>query len=115
MPRFFFHLHDGHDHWDADGVELADLTACRRAAARLVGQFLRDHPERFWESNGCSLRVTDAEGDRLFSLSLLPIDAHSSGARLRLVPPFRLNGEGDGDGDGKGDEGETWANLDRTD
>ncbi len=32
MPRYFFHVHDGHEIRDEDGTELADLAEARAQA-----------------------------------------------------------------------------------
>ena len=44
MPRYFFHLNDGHTALDAEGTELADLNAARQEAVRFSGEVLREGP-----------------------------------------------------------------------
>ena len=42
MPRYFFHLKDGHEHLDRDGVELSGLDEVRTQAVIASGEALKD-------------------------------------------------------------------------
>ena len=78
MPRYFFHVHDGVDHLDGDGTELADLQAARNHAVRYFGDMLRDNPETAWSGEPWSMNVTTENGLVLFTLYFLGVDAPST-------------------------------------
>jgi hypothetical protein len=42
VPRYFFHIHDGRDSPDQEGVHLPDLHAVRPEAIRAASEMLRD-------------------------------------------------------------------------
>jgi hypothetical protein len=42
MPRYYFHVKDGHTSPDREGTELPDLNAARRSAVALSGEILKD-------------------------------------------------------------------------
>lgn len=62
MPRYFFHVQDGHDYPDLEGTELPDLAAARAEAVQFAGSLLADQPETFWASGEwiCGLRTRQA-------------------------------------------------------
>lgn len=62
MPRFFFHVHDGQEIADEDGVELAGLAEARAQAVVTAGEMLKDIDGQFWNGPEWRMRVTDAEG-----------------------------------------------------
>jgi hypothetical protein len=72
VPRFFFHLKDGHTSLDADGTELPDIVAARKAALRLSGEILRDGADdELWSGTPWWLWVTDqpnGEGQTFITL-----------------------------------------------
>ncbi|MCP3398641.1 MULTISPECIES: DUF6894 family protein [unclassified Bradyrhizobium] len=41
MPRYFFHIHDGHSVLDDVGLDLPDIFAARTAAVELSGEILK--------------------------------------------------------------------------
>jgi hypothetical protein len=41
MPRYFFHIHDGHSVLDDVGLDLPDIVAARTTAIELSGEILR--------------------------------------------------------------------------
>ena len=67
MPRYFFHVHDGKDYTDREGVELPDAKSAREEAIRAAGGMLRDMSSRFateeWRMN-----VTDRDGRPVLTL-----------------------------------------------
>ena len=75
MPRYFFHIFDGVDIRDYDGVELPDLTFARREALRYAGSLLDQASKRSSLGREWRMDVTDAKGLILFSLSFLVTDA----------------------------------------
>jgi hypothetical protein len=68
MPRFHFHTEDGCVYPDEEGIELATVTEARRQAARMLGEMLKEQPDKFWEDGGLKLTVTDHRGLVLFVL-----------------------------------------------
>ena len=69
MPRYYYHVHDGRDHADSYGTELADLGAARREAARFAGALLAEESEDLWNAEHCTVRVTDDKQLTLFQLT----------------------------------------------
>jgi hypothetical protein len=70
MPTFYFHTEDGEQVTDTEGSELADIAAAEDAAVQILAESLRGNSKLFWESEGFSVTVTDAEGLTLFSLQV---------------------------------------------
>lgn len=68
MPRFFFHVIDGHSDMDRDGTELASIYVAQTEAIRLTGEILRDMGGRFWDGTEWRLEVADERGQVLFVL-----------------------------------------------
>jgi len=75
MARYFFHLRNGDTYADPEGVEFADLQACRVEAARMLSGVLRDRASEFWEKQSLKLMVTDEKGLILFVLNLSAVEA----------------------------------------
>ena len=50
MPRYFFHVHDGKDIPDHDGVELSGPEEARSQAVSATGEALKDLGGEFWAS-----------------------------------------------------------------
>ena len=73
MPKYYFHLKDGHTELDEDGTELADLKAARREAVKFSGEVLREGPgDSLWMGEPWRLWVTDqpnGAGTTLFTLN----------------------------------------------
>ena len=70
MPRYFFHVHDGHYLRDTSGVELADTAMAQTEAARLIGALWFDHPVKRPEDEAVSVEVTNTSGLILFTMTL---------------------------------------------
>lgn len=62
MPRYFFHVHDGRDIPDEEGIELASPDEARNQAVIASGEMLKDLDGEFWESNEWVLTVKDLQG-----------------------------------------------------
>ncbi len=62
MPRYFFHVRDGHDMLDKEGRELPDLQAARAAAAEVTGGLLMDHPETYGAGTKWHVELADETG-----------------------------------------------------
>jgi hypothetical protein len=75
MPRYYFHVDDGHSTLDDEGTEFPGLKAARIAAVRLAGAILGERAEAFWDEEQWSLRVTDDAGLTLFSLEVVATQA----------------------------------------
>jgi hypothetical protein len=60
MPRYYFHLQDGHTLLDSDGLELIDLAAAQKEAVRASADVLKGGPgATLWEGTPWRLWVTD--------------------------------------------------------
>jgi hypothetical protein len=60
MPRYHFHVQDGRDHPDTDGMELPDIIAARGEA--IAGEMLRDLNGRLPVGSPWRMDVTDDAG-----------------------------------------------------
>jgi hypothetical protein len=70
MPRYFFHLEDGHSAPDEEGAELRDIEEARAVAVRFAGDYLKDQGAGFWAGEDWRLIVTDADGLHLFAITV---------------------------------------------
>jgi hypothetical protein len=77
MPRYHFHLADGVDYRDEDGVELTDLNAARRMALCYLSDVLRDAAIKPEMPHDWHLEVTSEAGLVLFSVATNVADAPS--------------------------------------
>ena len=62
MPRYFFHVQDGHDMPDDEGTVLADADAARVVAVVTAGELIRDHAQAFWTHGDWQMHVVDEQG-----------------------------------------------------
>lgn len=70
MPIFYFHTEDGVRVADNVGSDLADIAAAEDAAVQILAECLRGNSQMFWDTEGFTVTVTDADGLTLFSLQL---------------------------------------------
>ena len=63
MPRYFFHVHDGKDIPDEEGVELSGPEEARNQAVTACGEALKDLDGDFWESAMWTMTVKDWQGN----------------------------------------------------
>ena len=63
MPRYFFHVRDGHSIRDEIGTEFPDIYTAQAEAIRMSGEILRDMGARFWDGTEWKLEVTNAAGE----------------------------------------------------
>jgi hypothetical protein len=70
MPRYFFHVFDGTDSPDRDGVEYADHGEARTQAVVACGEALKDLDGAFWEKGEWRMRVVDEKGAPVCALTL---------------------------------------------
>jgi len=64
MPRYFFHVIDGREIIDREGLELSGLKEVRAEAIRTAGAILRDEGDKFWNGTEWHMNVTDAATTR---------------------------------------------------
>jgi len=62
MPRYFFHVHDGTESIDRDGVELAGDDEAKTMAVCTAADLLHDIAGRFWSEPEWWTWVTDESG-----------------------------------------------------
>ncbi|MHB2207113.1 DUF6894 family protein [Methylobacterium sp. CM6257] len=75
MPRFHFHVHDGHSELDTEGAELSDRQAARLEAIRLVGDILKHDAHRIALGEDWRIEVTDHSGLVLFQMTFLVVES----------------------------------------
>ena len=75
MPRYFFHVHDGKNIKDVEGVVLPDCQSARVEAVRLSGAILKDEARTIASGGDWHIEVTDESGLILFQMTFLMIDA----------------------------------------
>ena len=68
MARYFFHVRDGTDFPDHDGIELTSDDEARTQAVIASGEALRDAGNRFWNSGEWEMLVTDITGATICTL-----------------------------------------------
>ncbi len=70
MPRYFFHIHDGEERPDRDGVELTGPDQAREQAVVACGEALKDLDGEFWDSREWRMLVVDEKGATVCVLTL---------------------------------------------
>ena len=83
MPRFYFHIRDGRDQFDMDGIELPDEATAQVEAIRLTGAVLRDETKHVIRAPSWTMDVTDETGRPVYR-----VDVNLSACRT----PVRLTG-----------------------
>jgi len=68
MPRYFFHVIDGREIIDREGLELSGLKEVRAEAIRTAGAILRDEGDKFWNGTEWHMNVTDAAGQSVLKI-----------------------------------------------
>ena len=68
MPRYFFHVRDGHSIRDENGTEFPDIYTAQAEAIRMSGEILREMGAKFWDGTEWTLEVADAAGEILLVL-----------------------------------------------
>ena len=76
MPRYFFHVDDGHILPDVEGVDLSGLEEATSLAIQTVGQILCDKGRRSWEGAEMRMEVFDASGQVVIRLRFSVEDAN---------------------------------------
>jgi len=75
VPHYFFHIHDGKDLIDREGLHLPDDGAARREAIRHAGRIIDDEAASIARGEDWHMEVADAGG-----LILLRLDFHVTDA-----------------------------------
>ncbi len=70
MPRYFFHVHDGRDIPDEEGIILAGDDDARAQAVIATSEAVRDLGPRFWQYPNWRMHVTDEQGVTICNLCL---------------------------------------------
>ena len=70
MPHYYFHLNDGHEDQDVDGLDLPNLEAARIMAVRFAGEILLERTERFTPGADWRVNVADLTGAILLTVDL---------------------------------------------
>ena len=85
MFHYHFHVYDGRERLDREGIELVDLQAAQREAMQFAGELLIHEGERLLENGGCLIVVKDDRDATQFRLDLTvtlePLPAASAAAR----------------------------------
>lgn len=68
MPRFFFSCEGAQTFTDQQGTELSDLRSAWIQAIENAGQVLKDHAACFVNDAEWRMKVTNEQGDVLFTL-----------------------------------------------
>ena len=71
MPRYFFHVHDGKDMRDEEGLDMPGDEEARTEAVRTAGEMLRDLADGFWDGESWTMEVVDMAGNRVCELKVL--------------------------------------------
>ena len=84
MPRYHFHIFDGRDQRDEDGIELPDFQTAQVEAIRFAGELLKDRAHHIALSEEWRMEVTDENNLILLRLDFaaVPSPAASHGSRL---------------------------------
>ena len=84
MPRYFFHTTNGRHTPDAEGLDLANVSAAQTAAIKLAGELLKDAPDLLRETTDLKVEVMDAKAVTLFTV--LVTVSHPAAAQNAAEP-----------------------------
>ncbi len=70
MPRYYFHVRDGIDSFDAEGTECATPADARAQALRTAGAILVESSASFWRHPHWQMSVVDDAGAPVLTLTL---------------------------------------------
>lgn len=85
MPHFYFHIFDGRDRLDQDGVDLPDVAAARLEAVRLSGLALSEDASRLVRRERWTLDVTDWHGRVVYHVAVHASDRRIPGEPITLL------------------------------
>ena len=89
MPRYFFHVRDGHDMPDDIGTELPNAQEARVQAVDLAGRLITEQARTFADGTQWHLEVTDERGMILFRLDFMATDAPSTSTSIAAMVSSR--------------------------
>jgi hypothetical protein len=69
VPRYFFHVIDGQDIRDTEGVELDGVGEARSQAIRAAGEMIKHDGHTVWNGSQWTMNVTDETGTPVFTLN----------------------------------------------
>ena len=75
MPLYHFNIAGQGSNRDTEGTELAGPVEARRQAVIFAGDYLSDNPDVVWNGREFQVEVTNAEGQTLFIVVVMAIDA----------------------------------------
>jgi len=75
MPRYFFHVRDGHSSPDDVGTELANWHEARIEAVRFAGEIIRDHAQQIALGQDWYVEITDEQQVVLFRIDFLTTES----------------------------------------
>ena len=78
MPRYHFDIEDPSAPPDLDGTELADDETARKEAVKLIGAYLKDHPDPLLVRGEIGVHVRRPDRRTVFLVSCMAVD--TSGA-----------------------------------
>ena len=71
MPKFFFDVHDGHQHHvDMTGTDLVDQHAARAEATRAIAEMAGDYIPGDGPQRDMAIHIRDASGSPLLEITL---------------------------------------------
>jgi hypothetical protein len=68
VPRYFFHVHDGEDLLDREGLELPGSAEAREQAITTAGEMIRQSGVVLSDGSVWIMRVVDENGREVFTL-----------------------------------------------
>jgi hypothetical protein len=68
VPRYFFHVHDGKNIPDPQGVDLPSVAEAREQAIVAAGEMIRSDGHTVWNGSEWRMEVTDDTGGHVFTL-----------------------------------------------
>jgi hypothetical protein len=78
VPRYFFHVADGHIFCDDVGTELPSLVEARREAIATFGDLVKNRDE--WKSKEWRIVIADAEERILLTLNMSVEEVYAEAA-----------------------------------
>ena len=70
MPRYHFHVRDGRDILDEDGIELSGPDEARTQAIIAAGEALQDCGSGFWKKHEWRMWVVDDRGETVCAIDV---------------------------------------------
>ena len=70
MPRYYFHVLDGREIRDEDGVELSGPDEAREQAVIAVGEALQDCGRKFWKAREWRMWVVSEAGETVCDIDV---------------------------------------------